>query len=119
MLVAVPITVLAYSFSLNLSNYFVGSMRSTSIYQKTSNTTPYVSPSVNTVPTDYFLSPNRVDSTLATNIQTISNGTKRTFTWKSGYGGVGTRYCLSAYPNMTGSWDAYTTKEIGVIKFNN
>lgn len=110
MLFAVPVTVSAYSFSLSMPNYFVGSMRSTSLQKKTSYTTPYVSPSVNTVPTDYFLSPQRIDSTLATNILNISNATRHNFTWKSGYGGINTSYCLSAYPHMTGSWDAYTTR---------
>lgn len=109
-LLALPITASAYTFSLKMPDHFVGSMKSTSIYQKTSNTTPYVDPTYNTLPTDYFLSPERISSTLATDVTTISNGAKHNFIWKPGYGGVKTSYCLSAYPHMSGSWQAYTVQ---------
>ena len=110
MLLATPVTASAYNFSLTMPGYFVGSMRWTSVYQKTSATTPYVDPSINTLPTAYFLTPQRNSTIQATDIYTISNGAKHYFTWESGYGGVGTSYGLAAYPNMSGDWDAYVTR---------
>ena len=46
----------------------------------------------------------------ATDVVTISNGVKYNFSWESGYGGLDMFYCLSAYPNMNGTWEEYYTK---------
>lgn len=111
--VAVPVMAAAppYSYGWLMPAEFKGSARSTALMEKTSAyTTPYVNPSVNTLPTAYYLSPTRLSSTDATNVITLSTPGKRNFTWKSGYGGVGQSYCLTAYPNMSGIWDDYTIR---------
>lgn len=103
----IPVTASAYSFKFTIPDKFVGSMQSTTLQEKSSQTTPYVNPTYNSLPTAYFLSTKRISEILATNIITISDGSRHVFTWNSGYGGTGVKYCLSAYPNMTGSWQAY------------
>lgn len=109
---ALPVTASAapYSFNLNMPDYFVGGMRSTDYQQKTSDSTPYVDPKITTLPTAYFLSVEQMSRYNATDVVTISNGVKHNFSWQSNYGGLGGLYCLSAYPNMTGTWDAYNTR---------
>lgn len=56
---------------------------------------------------NYFLSPTRKSAVNATDIVPISSAGQRTFTWKSGYGGLNGYYCLSAYPAVTGAYDDY------------
>lgn len=107
---ALPVTASAYSFDLNMPDYFVGGMRSTEEYNKTSSSTPYVDPSIITLPTAYFLATAPMSRYNATNVVTISNGVRQNFSWQSGYGGINISYCLSAYPNITGTWDSYNTR---------
>lgn len=110
MVSALPVTASAYSFNLNMPDYFVGGMRSTAYQQKTSQSTPYVDPSITTLPTAYFLAGEAMSRYNATDVVTISNGVRHNFSWQSGYGGIDMLYCLSAYPNMNGTWDAYNTR---------
>lgn len=107
MMCSVNMTVFARSYSLDIPGTYVHSMRSTSSYVKTTSSTPYVKPNKNSISTNYFLSPKPLSSTQATDIIPISSIEKKTFTWKTGYGGIDTSYCLSAYPNVTGDYDAY------------
>lgn len=108
MMCSMNLSVSARDYSLGITSPSVGSMKSTSLYEKTSSSTPYVKPNVNTISTNYFLSPSRVSSIAATDIVAINTTVKRDFTWRAGYGGIGGKYCLSAYPNVTGAYNAYT-----------
>ncbi len=111
MIGAMPVTASAYWFELEMPSYFVGGMRSTELNKKTSSSTPYVDPDIATLNTAYFLSPYRLNRTNATNVVSISNGARRTFSWQSGQGSQGSLYCLSAYPNVNAAtWDAYNTR---------
>lgn len=97
-----PNTTSAANFSFSISPPFAGSMVSSSLVTKTSTSTPYVSPSHSTTPTNYFLSPQRGSSTQATSLVTnISTAGRRNLSYLSGYGGTNQRYCLSAYPSNT------------------
>jgi len=97
------VTAFAASFSFSFTPPFAGSMQSTFLQEVTSINSAYVNPSHSATPTNYFLSPNQKSSTTATNILTdISTSGKRTFTYNSGYGGIGNKYCLSGYPS---NWD--------------
>lgn len=97
----------ADSYNLTIPSPYVGSLQSTELLEKERGTSPYVDPSKNTLVTKYFLSPEPGSSVTATNIVTTSTTAKKSFTYESGYGGVGTDYCLSAYPGVTGSYDEY------------
>ncbi|MBC8542065.1 hypothetical protein [Bianquea renquensis] len=112
--VAVPVMAATdppYSYGWLMPAEFKGSARSTALMEKTSAyTTPYVNPSINTLPTAYYLSPARLSTINATDEITLNAPGKRNFTWRSGYGGVGQSYCLTAYPNMNGDWDEYTIR---------
>lgn len=107
MMCSVNMTASARTYSLDIPGTFIGSLRSTELFEKTTNDTPYVKPDKNTISTYYFLSPTCLSVTTATNVIPISYIEKKDFTWKEGYGGIGTSYCLSAYPNVTGAYDAY------------
>ncbi len=107
MIFSMSLTSFARTYSLDLPYPLIGSMQSTAVYTKSSSSTPYVQPSKNTISTNYFLSTTEQSSITATDIIATTTTTKKTFTWKTGYGGVGTSYCLSAYPNVSGSYDAY------------
>ena len=107
MMCSVNMTAFARSYSLDIPGTYVHSMRSTELCEKTTTSTPYVYPNKNSISTNYFLSPTRMSSTQATNVIPISAIEKKFFTWKTGYGGIGTSYCLSAYPDVTGDYDAY------------
>lgn len=99
----------ALSYSFWIPSPILNSLQSTTLNKKTSTATPYVDPSAITIATAYFLSPTRYSSTQATGIVTKSTNTsKSNLTWNSGYGGVGGSYCLSAYPNVSGSYNAYS-----------
>ena len=100
----------ATSYSLNIPYPFAGSMQSTSLAVKLAGESPYVSPSINTIATCYFLSPQRISSTQATDIVTTGSLGSKSFTYLSGYGGVGQNYCLSAYPGVTGVYDPYNVR---------
>lgn len=113
--VSIAAPAFATSYSLNIPYPFSGSMQSTALYVKQAGESPYVdqhdangNPLV-TIPTNYFLSPQRVSSVDATSIVTLTSG-YRSLTYKSGYGGVGTSYCLSAYPGVSGSYDPYNVR---------
>ena len=111
--VAVPVMAATppFNYSWLMPKEFHGSARSTDLMLKTSAyTTPYVYPSINTLPTAYYLSPTRLSSIDATDVITIDTPGKRNFKWEPGYGGVGQSYCMTAYPNMTGDWEAYTIR---------
>ncbi len=99
-----------YEYSLDIPTPRVHSMRSTNVYEKVSSAHPYVSPSKNTILTNYFLSTEGGSTITATNIIVADNPGKRSFSWQPGYGGVGTAYCLSAYPGVTGVYDAYNVE---------
>ena len=92
-----------FNFPSDLSN----SMRYTYLFEVDGGT-PFVYPSVSTIATQYFLSPNTYGWTQATNVVTISNREWRSFSWYSGYGGSGQSYCLAGCPDAdNGSWLAY------------
>ena len=93
----------SFSFPSTISN----SMRYTYCFEVDGGT-PYVYPSISTVRTKYFLSPNTYGWTQATNVVTISDREWRNFTWYSGYGGSDQSYCLAGGPDSSlGSWNAY------------
>ena len=112
MMCSVNMTAFARSYDLNIPGTYVHSMRSTPAYEKGTSSTPYVQPDKNTISTNYFLSTTPGTSIQATDIIPISAIEKKNFTWKTGYGGVGTYYCLSAYPNVTGGYDAYNVSGV-------
>ena len=93
-------TAFARSYNFLIEPPYVGSLVSTFLYRVDTGTpTPYINPSISSTPTNYVLSPERYSSTVATNFRTnISTPGYRSFTYNSGYGGVGTSYCLSGYP---------------------
>ena len=98
----------ALSYSFWIPTPLLNSIQSTALNKKTSTSTPYVQPNAITIPTAYFLSPTRYSSTTATNIVTKNTTSRTNLSWNSGYGGVGGTYCLSAYPNVSGSYNAYS-----------
>jgi|BioPla2DNA2_1021312.scaffolds.fasta_scaffold190362_1 hypothetical protein len=70
----------------------------------------FVNPAVSQVPTNYFLSPEPGSTRQATAlIKNVSTSGKRYFEYYSSYGGIGTRYCLAAYPSNW-DFDTYTTR---------
>jgi hypothetical protein len=92
-----------FSFPESVSN----SMRYTYKYEVDGGT-PYVYPSISTISTQYFLSPNTYGWTQATDVATINDREWRNFTWNSGYGGSGQYYCLAGCPATSSyPWDAY------------
>lgn len=98
LIASMGLTAAAYNYGLNIKNPFNTSLTSTTT-ERVSGSTPYVSPNVASSPTGYFLSaqPESIDE--ATNILTnVTTPGRRNFTYKSGFGGSGSRYCLSAYP---------------------
>ncbi len=97
-------------YDLNIPYPFVNSMRSTKIIEKKPGESPYVNPKTNTIYTNYFLSPEPRSSITATNVIRTNTTGRRNFTYNSGYGGVGTSYCLSAYPGVTGDYDPYNVR---------
>ena len=100
-----------FSYGWEMPAEFKGSMRSTALQLKTSaSTTPYVNSELNTLQTSYFLSPKPLSSIDATDVKTFSTPGRRNFTWRTGYGGTQQSYCLSVYPDMSGSWAKYTVK---------
>lgn len=97
----------AYTYNLDIPTPYLNSMQSTELEVKESATTPYVQPEKRTIATNYFLSTIPRSYLASTNVITKSNTGYSSFTWQSGFGGIGTSYCLSAYPNTTGPYDAY------------
>ncbi|MHC5269111.1 hypothetical protein ACYSNO_08025 [Enterococcus sp. LJL98] len=100
-------SVSALSYSLWIPTPLLNSIQSTTLNKKTNTATPYVQPNAITIPTAYFLSPTRYSSTMATNIVTKSNTSRTNLSWNGGYGGIGGSYCLTAYPNVSGAYNAY------------
>lgn len=107
MLMSLSVTASARSFNFSIPDNYIGSMQSTNLYIKESNSTPYVKANVYTISTYYFLSPTRQSDILATNKIAISDILTHNFDWQTGYGGIGNRYCLSAYPTVQANYDAY------------
>ncbi len=98
----------AYSYNFSFPNTINDSLRSSSM-QTRGTANPSFTPYVATVSTYYYLSPQRYSSTNATNIIAKTNISTSSFTFRSGYGGVGQSYCLSGCPNSgIGSWNAYS-----------
>jgi hypothetical protein len=114
LLMGITVTALAsQNFDFTIRPPFIGSMVSSNLVTVTTGMSPFVNPNVSATPTTYFLSPQRVSSTQATQlISNVSTAGRRNFTYLTGYGGVGNRYCLSAYPSntsfleyrVTGTW---------------
>lgn len=109
MLMSLSVTASARSFSFSIPENYIGSMQSTSMCKKMTDSTPYVKADVYTISTYYFLSPTRQSDILATNKIAISDILTHNFTWQTGYGGIGGSYCLSAYPTVMANYDAYAT----------
>ena len=100
-----------FSYGWLMPDELRDSMRSTDLQLKTSAaTTPYVNSSISTLPTAYFLSTKRLSTINATNVITYDVPGKRNFIWRTGYGGIGIAYCLSAYPDIKGDWAEYTIR---------
>lgn len=96
---AFPLVSSAASFNFTFNPPFTGSLKSTSKVTVSSGL-PYVNPSHSATPTSYFLSPTPGTAIEATNfITNISTSGTRFFTYKSGYGGTGQQYVLSAHPS--------------------
>ena len=47
---------------------------------------------------------------MATEPVSTSGTGKILFTWREGYAGAGTRYCLSAYPTQVATYDNYVVE---------
>ena len=107
LMVGGSVAAFGYGYNLNIPYPLPNSMQSTKIFTKTAATTPYVQPNKNTISTNYFLSPQTKSALSATNIIARDSAIKGNFTWNAGYGGIGNSYCLSAYPNVAGKYDAY------------
>lgn len=107
MMLSMSISAFAREYSLDIPAGFTGSMRSTNLFQKSTSGAPYVWPDKVSISTTYFLSPVERSVILATDEKSLSGITKFTFTWKENYGGIGTSYCLSAYPTVVANYDAY------------
>lgn len=114
-IIIAPACVNAYDYSLTFPSTFLNSMRYTGTKLRNTSLSPYVQSEVATISTMYFLSPNMSGSTQATNVVYISAIARKYFTWKSGYGGSGQKYCLAACPNPdNGSWNIYTAEGIWI-----
>ncbi len=96
-----------YEYFLHIPTPRVHSMQSTGIQEKVTSDTPYVSPKFNTILTNYFLSTKGGSTIQATNVVQADGTGRYDFAWKEGYGGIGTSYCMSAYPGVTGDYKAY------------
>lgn len=97
----------SHNYCFHFPSYLSNSMWYSSIESVTGGS-PYVYPGVSTISTKYFFSPYQSGWTQATEVATIGNRTKYTFTWRSGYGGSGHSYCLAGCPDAAnGSWPAY------------
>ena len=110
MMCSMNLSASAREYALIIPSPYAGSLQSTGLCQKTTNDTPYVKPRYVTISTNYFLSPFCENRTQATNIVTTNDTFKHSFTWHTGYGGIGGLYCLSAYPNVSGAYQKYNVE---------
>lgn len=97
---------MASTFYFTIPTPYVGSMQVTSTATAPTKS-PYVQPTIYSTLTCYFLSPSASKTDLATNVVTTSTAGKYAFTYKTGYGGSGQYYALSAYPG-THQYTEYT-----------
>ena len=115
MAVAMLSSLFAVSTSAAEFNFWIpypkmGSLQNTSAVKKTTNTTPYVQTTVNTISTRYYLAPSGDRTTPASNSVYLTSPVRRTLSYYSGYGGIGQSYTLCAYPNVEGAYSAYRAK---------
>lgn len=79
---------------------FAGSMNWDSPSQFVSGSSSYVDPNGSSAETNYFLTTQPGEIILATYIlYEVETTTKRYFTYQTGYGGIGQKYCLAGYPS--------------------
>ena len=95
------------NYEFTFPDYYVGSMRSTGLYEKKNTSAPFVYPQYSEHTTWYFLAPKILDSSGATSPVIARAGEKVYFTWYDGYGGIGQNYCLSGYPDANGHNKSY------------
>lgn len=107
MLMSVGITASAAHYTLRITYPIFGSLQSTDFMYTTKS--PYVQPEIHTVETVYYLSPERISSTKATELYSTSGTSRHYFTYKSGYGGADTKVCLSANP-LYADYESYTVR---------
>lgn len=114
LIASMGLTAAAANYSILIKNPFTSSLNSTTEKLKATSS-PYVSPSVASPPTGYFLAPERISTYEATNIIVdVTTPGRRNFTYKSGYGGANSSYYLSAFPRVSsfndywvnGDWSA-------------
>lgn len=107
MLCTMSTPVFARNYNLTITSPYVGSMASTIFYTKTKAGNPYVQPNKSTLKTKYFISTKRLSSTVAAGTVTVSDTSRYTMSWRTGYGGTNINYCLSACPGVNTDYDTY------------
>lgn len=106
------------SYSFRFTPPFTGCIQITANRARANSAyTPYVKPASSSQETRYYLLADDIYEDggyipEATNYREVSTAVKRTFTYKSGYGGTGTYYHLAGYPvnmdfaeyKISGTW---------------
>lgn len=105
------IPVYAYWFAFNFMPPFNGSLRYTT--SELSTGAPYVKHDLNTQETNYALQVRAggsvsSDPLVSNTIYNYANTVKRSFTYKTGYGGAGQKYYMIGYPSNV-NFNQYTT----------
>lgn len=86
------------SYSWHFTTSAVNNMYHSALFTRQTGNA-YVNPSTSSIGTIYFLSPQKTGYVQATQAMTLQYSGLQLFTWYSGYGGVGTNYCLAACPD--------------------
>lgn len=97
---AMTATAFAASFDFHFTPPFTGSLNTTGLQEVTQLDAAYVNPSTSATPTTYYLATSSSNTIAATDfIKDVSTSGKRSFTYKTNYGGIGTKYKLGGYPS--------------------
>jgi hypothetical protein len=102
LLLSVSASAFAASYNFYFQPPFAGSMNSSGPSTVATSNSAYVQPNNpnSFTATNFFLNTSYNGSTNATNIITnVTTAGKRSFTYNSGYGGIGNSYYLSGYPS--------------------